>query len=165
MNYRSFLFGFGGRINRAKYWLALVVSLASTIAALAPAAWLLQSGTGQSSFKFGNLFEISGLPIGTPQGWAFTIPLTVFLFWVFAATSVKRLHDRGRSAWWIAFFVAGPYLFGILGALLGDSYVALSLHLLGIALNIWFGIEMLFLRGTRGANRFGPDPLQKTRWA
>ncbi len=53
------------------------------------------------------------------------------------AVSVKRCHDRDRSGWFLLI-----YFIPIIGEL-------------------WVSIELGFLRGTAGANRFGPDPLQR----
>ncbi len=49
--------------------------------------------------------------------------------------SVKRCHDRGRSGWF------------------------LLASLIPLAGPIWVLVELGFLRGTVGPNRFGPDPL------
>ena len=50
------------------------------------------------------------------------------------AVSVKRCHDRNRSGWFL--------LVGIVPVL-----------------NLWVFVELGFLRGTVGSNRYGPDPL------
>ena len=51
------------------------------------------------------------------------------------ATATKRYHDRNKSGWWIL-IVFVP----VIGA-------------------IWYFVECGFLRGTRGPNPYGPDPL------
>jgi len=51
------------------------------------------------------------------------------------AIYVKRLHDRNHSGWF-------------------------ALLLLVPLVNLWPAIEIMFLRGTRGPNRFGADPAQ-----
>ena len=54
--------------------------------------------------------------------------------WIFFAAGAKRIHDRNRSGWFqLLWFVP--------------------------LLNLWVWIETWFLRGTVGANRFGPDPV------
>jgi uncharacterized membrane protein YhaH (DUF805 family) len=60
--------------------------------------------------------------------------LVVLLIWPGVASHVKRAHDRGRSGWFV---------------------------LLGVVpiVAIWPAIEIAFLRGDVGPNRFGPDPL------
>src|SRR5262249_42614559 len=34
-----------------------------------------------------------------------------FLLWIFFATTIKRLHDRDRSAWWVLPFLVLPCLY------------------------------------------------------
>ena len=61
---------------------------------------------------------------------------SLVLFLPTISAQVRRLHDRDRSGWWwFIFFVP----------LVGS-----------IVMFIWF-----VLKGTRGDNRFGPDPLDK----
>jgi uncharacterized membrane protein YhaH (DUF805 family) len=57
------------------------------------------------------------------------------VYWLLFVLFVKRLHDRGKSAWWL---------------------LLLALPLLG---PMWLLVELLFLPGTPGENRFGGDPL------
>jgi uncharacterized membrane protein YhaH (DUF805 family) len=62
---------------------------------------------------------------------------SLVLFSPTISAQVRRLHDRDRSGWsWFIFFVP----------LVGS-----------IVMFIWF-----VLKGTRGDNRFGPDPLDKS---
>jgi len=58
----------------------------------------------------------------------------LLIIWPAIAIYIKRAHDRDRSGWFILLFLV-PLL------------------------NIWPLIELLFLRGTIGANRFGSDPV------
>ena len=57
------------------------------------------------------------------------------LAWVNLAVHAKRWHDRNKSILWILF-----WFIPIIG-------------------QIWTLIELGFIRGTSGPNRFGPDPL------
>ncbi|MFA4944982.1 MAG: DUF805 domain-containing protein [Lentisphaeria bacterium] len=59
--------------------------------------------------------------------------------WPGFALVVKRLHDRNRSGWFAA---------------------TLLIPFANIVFGIWILIEVWFLRGTVGPNRFGPDPVQ-----
>jgi uncharacterized membrane protein YhaH (DUF805 family) len=52
------------------------------------------------------------------------------------AVAVRRLHDLDRTGWWLLLVIT------VIGA---------------IVLLVWF-----CMRGTAGANRFGPDPLAGT---
>jgi uncharacterized membrane protein YhaH (DUF805 family) len=71
--------------------------------------------------------------------WA-TAALLIFeliILWPAIVIYVKRAHDRDRSGWFVLLFFV-PIL------------------------NFWPLIELLFVRGTVGANRFGPDPVART---
>ena len=58
------------------------------------------------------------------------------LAWIYLAVNAKRWHDRNKSAVWILFT-----LIPIIG-------------------QIWTVVELGFLGGTKGHNRFGPDPVK-----
>jgi uncharacterized membrane protein YhaH (DUF805 family) len=152
MDWRSFFFSFRGRINQAKYWLALLIF---TIVGMVQ---------GLVGFALGNavLFQIFN----------FLIDLAVLVASI--AVGIKRLHDRDRSAWWLLLFYLGPVVFAGAGG--GDhvgwrelcrndrGLVAISAALPArwfCALGIWGLVEIGFLRGSAGYNRFGPNPLGK----
>ncbi len=170
MDWNWFLFSFNGRINRAKLWLAVPVILSWMIflGLLAVALGSLFGSpalTGSLSFSTSDLFKllnpdsyqslrVAGLPlllikvVGTP-----------LVLWVYLATSIKRLHDRDRSGWWMVPFFAVPGIFNELADRLDYSYAALALGLATFVLYLWGFIEMYCLKGSRKTNRFGPDPL------
>jgi len=60
---------------------------------------------------------------------------SLILFYPAFCMNVKRLHDRNRGGWFYLLFLI-PFV------------------------NIWMLIEVLFLKGTDGENRFGEDPLR-----
>jgi uncharacterized membrane protein YhaH (DUF805 family) len=95
-------------------------------------------------------------------------PIVVFSTWFLAATTVKRLHDRNKSGWWMVPLLIAPNFFNRLEARLPDSYAAAALGLIALVLCVWGFVELLCLSGTRGPNRFGPDPLAprdtRPRW-
>jgi uncharacterized membrane protein YhaH (DUF805 family) len=94
--------------------------------------------------------------------------MTLVFAWNYVAASIKRLHDRNRSGWWMLPFVAAPGLYSQCEDRLGDSYAAALVGLAVFIVFIWGYVEMCFLRGTSGPNRFGPDPLapvdSRQRW-
>lgn len=75
-----------------------------------------------------------GVPLLFERGWFLTLMLVVLWFQV--PLLVKRLHDRNHSLW-----------YGLI----------LLIPVIG---NLWLFIELGFLRGTIGNNRFGEDPRQ-----
>jgi hypothetical protein len=59
--------------------------------------------------------------------------------------------------------IVAPGLYGHFGALLGTSFAAFFVGTAVFIAFLWGFVELSFLRGTRGPNRFGPDPLPKTQ--
>lgn len=121
---------FDGRIPRKGFWLGFLVLLVIS--------WILQF------ILFGFLgISMMGDPNATPeqvmeQTSAMLLPLGILMLiflWPSLALYAKRWHDRDKSGWW---------------SLIG---------LVPIIGGIWMLIELGFLRGTEGANRFGPDPI------
>jgi uncharacterized membrane protein YhaH (DUF805 family) len=170
MDWTWYLFGFKGRINRAKYWLAGLVIVAFTIlfASLAVGVGLVAKG-GEISFgyDFEDIFNLLD-----PTNWRALTPAklpallvqaagTVLFFWIFLATSIKRLHDRNKSAWWMMPFFAVPALYKHFAEQLPDSYWVLPLALIAFVLCLWGFVELYALRGTKWTNQYGPDPLGK----
>jgi uncharacterized membrane protein YhaH (DUF805 family) len=88
---------------------------------------------------------------------------TLLFAWVYLATSVKRLHDRDRSGWWVAPFFVIPGLFAQFADRLPESYLMFPIALTVFVLMTWGFIEIYCLKGTRWTNRFGPNPLPKAQ--
>ena len=145
MDYARCLFSFRGRINRARY---LVVQLALLT------VWFL--------------FWIKA-PF---QQWEILSLVTaIAMIWINLATTAKRLHDRNRSGRWAgAVFVVNRLSYLYYGLFFGLSFgvdisiaeeLLLVMGAVGLSvLQTWIVIELFFLIGTDGTNRFGPDPTR-----
>jgi len=124
-------FRFGGRVCRGQYWLnyALVIGTINGLIAVIMSCFTVTDKFLHLAAK-NEVFHIAWI---LAQGAA--VVLWVALFIAGLAGAVKRLHDRDRSGWfYLIFFVP------VIGTL-------------------WLLVELGFLRGTQGENRFGPDPL------
>lgn len=108
---------FQGRATRSDYWLRtflpiLVISIVLSIVATVTST---EDQLSPAMFVY--------------------LAFSIFSIWPSIAVSVKRLHDRDQSGWWILIglipIIGSIYLFVVVGC----------------------------LRGTVGENRFGPDPL------
>jgi len=134
VDFGSLLFGFQGRINRAKYWIATITYISLTIAVV---------GLG-FFFRFNAIF--------------FIIAAIAFIAVTVSgiAVGLKRLHDRNMSGWWLLVFYLLPAVLDGIGRAIG---VPLIFSLAGSAISIWALVVLGFLRGTSGANQYGPDPL------
>lgn len=143
MDYARLLFSFKGRINRARF---LVVQLALLTFWLA--AWP----------RLPIFLSSSGI-----------LAVAIAMFWISTATTAKRLRDRNWSGYWAIPIVILNRLFLLyyglfLGLAFGVVSIAWELLLVMVAvamslLGTWIFIELYFLMGTDGPNRFGPDPL------
>jgi uncharacterized membrane protein YhaH (DUF805 family) len=145
MDYARYLFSFNGRINRARY-LAVQVALLSV--------WFL-------------LWVKSPFQQWEILGWV----IVVTMVWINLATTARRFHDRNRSGWWaVAVVVVNRLSYLYYGLFFGLSFgvdisiaeeLLLVMGAVGLSvLQTWIVIELFFVIGTDGANRFGPDPTR-----
>jgi uncharacterized membrane protein YhaH (DUF805 family) len=144
----SHLFDPRGRSNRAKYWLGIVIWLV-IYAVLAAPYFVLSEQPPAVVLGIGALLVVA-LIAGT---------VSSILF------SIRRLHDRDKSGHWLWLYVAVPAVLNVAGNVVSLAspeavFVALPLALVALGISIWMIVELGFFRGTRGPNRFGPDPLQ-----
>jgi uncharacterized membrane protein YhaH (DUF805 family) len=130
----SLLFSVQGRINRAKYWIAMIAYLSLTIAV---------AGLG-FFFNFNTLFLVI----------AGVIALAMIVSG--CIVGIKRLHDRNKSGWWLLLFYL---LSGVLDVVGMTGKLPLLFELGSVAISAWALVELGFLRGTAGANQYGSDPL------
>ncbi len=80
-------------------------------------------------------FVVFFLVLSSPGAGSVVFLLILLLLWPTLAIQVKRWHDRDKSGAWILIV-----LVPIIGPL-------------------WAFVETGFVEGTRGPNRYGPDPL------
>ena len=166
----NLLFGFHGRINRAKYWAAVGIWIVYMIV-FSFISWAIL-GTTTGSVE-GESVDLTGL------GERWLVLVVLGLLWlapVFVssiAVGIKRLHDRNKSGWWLVLFYLVPWIIStvtegmagmatVIAAATSDMtllYLALVLSFGALGLSIWAFVELGCLRGTRGPNRYGPDPL------
>ena len=149
-NLLTHLFNPQGRSNRAKYWLGIVIWLLVYAAVAAP-YFVLSAQPPAVVLGIGALLIVM-LIAGT---------VSSILF------SIRRLHDRDKSGHWLWLYVAVPAVLNVAVNVVSlgkpeaaPVTVTFPLALVALGITIWMIVELGFLRGTRGANRFGPDPLQ-----
>ncbi|WFU16470.1 DUF805 domain-containing protein [Bradyrhizobium sp. CB3481] len=172
MDYAWYLFGFKGRINRARYWQATLIILCWMIflGMLTIGVVALFGGKGPINLGYGveDLFKVfdpasyRSLSLADLPAIAFKTAFSALFMWVWLATSIKRLHDRDKSGWWVILFFTVPLYNKFVDLLPDDSYFADVVFPFGLAAFagcIWIFVELCFLKGSRNTNRFGPDPL------
>jgi len=152
MSLTDYLFSPRGRVNRAKYWLYVLVSIAIMIVLVAV----------MSVVWAGRLYDPRG-GAGFPVG-AIIVVGIVYLALVIVGifVGIKRLHDRDKSGWWLLVFYLLPTVLSFVSAILSRNGIGFLFALGSLAISIWALVELGCLRGTVGPNRYGQDPLAPT---
>jgi len=167
MDWTWYLFRFDGRINRAKLWLAMpvVLGLLTVLGAVIVAIQSLFGGPTPISLGTKDIFKLVDPDVyrtlklaDLPRLLAKLLGISLLL-WVYFAISIKRLHDRDKSGWWMVPFFVAPGLYNQFDDRLPDSYFMMLPALIVFVLYVWGFVEMYCLKGSRKANRFGADPL------
>jgi uncharacterized membrane protein YhaH (DUF805 family) len=138
------LLSFSGRLNRQPYWVINLAMIATVFVILVLVAVL-----------GGNAVLAEFSPFG-----AALLHFIIGLFpaWINLATTVRRLHDRNKSAWWLLVFYLLPSVLQGISEKTGE--LGIVLNIAGVTIWIWAVFELGVLRGTVGPNRYGPDPLE-----
>ncbi|AJR22903.1 MULTISPECIES: DUF805 domain-containing protein [Sphingobium] len=122
---------FSGRARPREYWMFVLFLLLCYIG-VAMVEGILGLSTTDHWFQRGPWWAGAGYSTrGGPLTGLFTLAMII----PHIAVSVRRLHDTDRSGWWLLIV-----FFPIIGS---------------IVLLIFF-----IMSGTRGPNRFGPDPVE-----
>ena len=138
MNFVNLFISPSGRINRAKFWIAILIF---TVINMLSAGMALAAGDNTSLVILNGILSLliaaSGILVG-----------------------IKRLHDRNKPGWWVLLYWVAPVVMLSIGLAVGsDTLVVSILGFLALAIGLWSLIELGCLRGTIGQNKYGPDPL------
>lgn len=141
-------FDFRGRSSRAEYWQSVGFAL------LASAATIMFDAV---------VFGWYGTPV-------LSMLLMLVLLIPFYSVTMRRLHDRNLSGWWLALI----WGLNIVGTFLMAFYQQVQFTMVGpIARGIWYGVSgvqlaaagylifQLAQAGDKGDNRFGPPPSKE----
>jgi uncharacterized membrane protein YhaH (DUF805 family) len=144
MTLRRLLFSHKGRINRARWWAAiLALSFVSTACAAV----------------------INGFTAIPRRDLIVTLILLNLWLAPAYAVSAKRFQDRNKRGV-TALYGLVPQLIARLLEIYSITYnetlpttFGAVCDLVQLVVSIWFAIELGMLKGSSGPNRFGPDPL------
>ena len=115
------LFSFKGRLRRLDYWIGMIVIFIGMVTAASVwAAWWKVDLADPYDFR----------------ATAIQAGVVLLFMWPNLAVSVKRLHDRGQSGWWVL------------------------LSFLPVIGNVWTLVNLGILRGTTGDNCYGAEPAR-----
>ena len=145
------LFRFSGRARRGEYWL---ITILANIGLIMPVLVLAR----QSPDVSGSVPKINvaiNLGSGAPEA---ALLVTLVSFALGLAVSARRLHDRGKSAWWLLLFYVVPFALTLTmqwAAQEQASAIFSITTLLLVALFVWAIVELGVLRGVDRWNAHG----------
>jgi uncharacterized membrane protein YhaH (DUF805 family) len=147
MSLTQLLFSVQGRLNRQPYWLiGIAITVVITLVLIfAIANAVIEHDVSGTIFLLLTIFGVLCIP----------------LIWIGFAIGAKRLHDRDKSAWWLLVFYILPSILSQIAYQMGIM-AGLVFSLASFAITVWGFVELGCLRGTRGPNRYGADPLAKS---
>ena len=144
MDFNYLFTSFDGRINRAKWWLGVVIIV-------------LIDGV------LGWLFGLSLF------GRLLSLLVALALFYPSYAVSAKRFQDRDKPGKTALYGLIPLLVVRLLQALGLTGVPPEPLNAVGwlcfivsIAVYLWFLVDLGIMKGTTGSNRYGPDPLAGT---
>jgi len=159
-NWFVFLFSPNGRIPRKRYWLAFVLPSMLIYIAASIIDGMIAVGRGGDE-----------PPMSALTGLAY-----LFFLWPSFAVVIKRLHDRGMTGWWsliangfvpVLILAVAAYWYymahmkpdGAGGSAASTAMILGVAALAGMLVWLFFWIQIAFVRGQSGANKYGDDPL------
>ena len=133
------LFSFQGRLRRKDYWISSIILWIAIAAFSVFVISVLTRSVGNSPAGA----QTSATEFLAANATLLLIFLGVMLIalWPSMAIGVKRCHDRDKSGWWMLLW-----------------FVLSLVPYIGILAWAWQFIELGFLDGTQGSNRFGLSP-------
>jgi len=142
MNFAYLFTSLDGRINRKPYWIAALILFTVSI-------------TVQLGVYFASNIQIMMI-------------VGLIFMWPSFALATKRAHDRNRPTWLVAIFFAillATTFMQIAGLHEYDpgepTPIYTSISVIFLIFAIYAFIDWGLLRGTKGPNKYGPDPLEQ----
>lgn len=158
MGILSLLFSFNGRVNRAQYWLGGVgagVGIVVLICLL-----MIVGGPAAGPSKEQQLAHFFGTFVFA------LVPAILVMSWIGYALAWKRFHDRGKSGTWVFLPMLPSFMMmsGVVGAAMtgADPVTAMAAAqpwatILWLV-QLWFLVELGFMPGKEGPNKYGNPP-------
>jgi uncharacterized membrane protein YhaH (DUF805 family) len=126
--------------------------------------WIVLGGLFMVMAGSALLSAAGGSPAGlfAAGGTAMVLLLVMCVIWLALlipslAVGVRRLHDTERSGWWLGGYLILIVISNVLRSSMGSAGLAMVLSIVTLIYAITLLVFMC-LEGTKGPNRYGPDP-------
>ena len=153
MDWKSLFLSYKGRLTRTYWWIGILILGVAEAVLL----FLALRAAG---------FPLAALLDPTPKTLIIEMLVMVVLLRPNLSLLIKRLHDRSRTGWWafvlygIIFLLSVMDAYGLDGTEGEPNLLFFLVAAPSMLVIVWLLIELGFLRGVRGTNKYGPDPLE-----
>ncbi len=167
MSFAQKMFSFQGRMRRRDWWIGVLILIVAKVVLSACG----NAVVGASMFPMMALSSSGEVDLGAMLVKSLEVQaiVSLVLLWPSLAIGFKRLHDRNRPGWWLLVLTALSWVQqglrfqrlhegGDLMSMLQPGLPGGLLLLVIVIVGIWLLIEMGFLDGTQGPNKYGPSP-------
>ena len=146
---------FSGRSRRMEYWMFALFLFVM---------WIVLFGLFMVLAGSAILAAAGGSPTGifAAGGTAMILVLLLCVVWLALlipslAVAVRRLHDTERSGWWVGGYIILAVVSNVVRSSTGSAGLGALLSIVTLVYAIALLVFMC-LDGTRGPNKYGPDP-------
>lgn len=147
-------FSFRGRIGRRHYWVSTLLYVLAFIVGIGVMITLAALNYNPPDDTITARTIVGFVLLGIAMiGFIFAISIGL------ASSGVRRLHDRGKSGYWLMLYYLLPWMmvknayWDIVGAIICG---------LAAVIVMWAMIDLGILRGENRSNAFGSNPLSKS---
>ena len=147
--YLKFYFSFKGRLNRKLFFLCILEIFGLVAFFCLPVL-------------AGVYFNVNGMLLIVPGVIMFVV-CSILNTIIIYIPMVKRLHDLNLSGWWLLFVLLLSFPATLVGGeirFLSSLDLEMMLAVIGVIVNSFFLIILFFMKGTKGDNKYGLDPIE-----
>ncbi len=145
------LFRLNGRITRSQFWLGQL----ALIGAIGVIFVIWGAGLATTlGPNFKNLSKHQQNLQAAAAIWGLLLAgglAALAAFWMGTAIAVKRLHDRGKSGWWLLAY-GFPGMMAVIAPFPPVQIIA-------AVAKLWYVVELGFMKGDLGPNIYGPGTV------
>jgi uncharacterized membrane protein YhaH (DUF805 family) len=163
VDWRNFYFNPKGRVSRKSYWLGFMLPYFAFCGLLSFVLVVFVS----PNIEVGPEVSIDA----TVRFFLFGIPIWIAAAWIALILSFKRMHDRNLSGYWYLlpfglYILATPALIILSNfvetLVFGIPVLTVIFLVMFVGSLFWVTSNVYFLPGTKGPNKYGPDPRKLT---
>ena len=151
--YRKFYLSFKGRLNRKAY-ISITIKELLLLTLYSGVFIALPNLTNQEIGKFITILSLIIMGI-------MFVVITATIVASQITSVVKRIHDLDFSGYWILLIFFLEIIFNWVLTFITIPLLVIIILFIGLVIFFIYFIGVFFIRGTKGENKYGPDPLQE----